>query len=44
MPSEARLEATDWIPGPRPLLGWGLPSQLPFHLAPVELQWQQLWS
>lgn len=44
MPSEARLEAADGIPGPRPLLGGGLPSQLPFHLAPVELRWQQLWS
>lgn len=44
MLSEARLEATGWTPGPWPLLGWGLPSQLPFHLAPAELQWQQLWS
>lgn len=35
VPSEARQEATDWIPGPTPQPGWGLASQLPFHLAPV---------
>jgi len=35
VPSEARQEATDRIPGPTPLLGGGLASQLPFHLAPV---------
>lgn len=35
MLSEARQEATDWIPGHTPLLSWGLASQLPLHLAPV---------
>lgn len=34
MLSEARQEATDWIPGPTPMLSWRLASQLLFHLAP----------
>lgn len=33
--SETRWEATDWIPGPVPCWAGGLPSQLPFHLAPI---------
>lgn len=33
---KARQEDTDWIPYPTPLLGWGMPSQVPFLIIGIQ--------